>query len=264
MQCDFHHLNNGKRLHSSQIGYPSFKITTFGDAVQLYIIDNLLKQMPNVFFSFQVFHQLLHWTLLPMVLPVVLQLVEGRTGSFFFFLSRLSCRVFQEWFACRWQINKCENIMKHFQILHFHIYISPPFYNKHQRFEWNSGGFVSACWGLWPIMLRTSKSLAADLHCPLPFDRTFCLCFYTSVHAPPSCPIYLPSYSNCTYFAVTFSTGPHMEHCWSFFIGASTKSTWKPDTVWQRLLVPRFVFRWGAEKTWRPFAQHIHQSLFYC
>lgn len=62
---------------------PSLKITPFGDAVQLYIIDNLLQQMPNNFFSF-FFHQLLHWTLLPMVLPVVLHLVEDRKSFFFF------------------------------------------------------------------------------------------------------------------------------------------------------------------------------------
>lgn len=91
-------------------------------------------------------------------------------------------------------------------------------------------------------------------HNPLSLFLLLCSCI-------PSYPFYLPSLC----FALTFSTGPHMAQCWSFFfIRASTKSTSRPDTVWQCLPVPQFVFRWGAEKTWWPFAQHMHHSLFYC
>lgn len=40
----------------------------------------------------------------------------------------------------------------------------------------------------------------------------------TPLFLHPLYPLYLPVYSYSTYFALTFSTGPHMEHCWPFFL----------------------------------------------
>lgn len=61
---------------------------------------------------------------------------------------------------------------------------------------------------------------------------------------------------------LTFSVGPHMEHQWAFFVEEQDKIH---STTRCSLTVPacaaQFVFKWIAEKTWWPFAQHIYQPL---
>lgn len=78
----------------------------------------------------------------------------------------------------------------------------------------------------------------------------------------PSYLFYLLSFC----FALTFSTGPHMEQCWSFFCLFFWNLQQSPlqGQILTMSACPPVCFQMRSWKTWWPIGQHIHQSLFHC